>query len=130
MLREQLPSRDERSGILERGYPGYDTSVGWFDYDDSVLRDNCRKSIDAGFTAMKLKVGSEDINRDLRRLEILRNQAGPEVRCMVDANQQWSLSQALKFAQEAKEFDLYWIEEPTHPDDLVAHRTIAEQIAP
>ena len=49
---------------------------------------------------------------------------------MVDANQQWSLSQALKFAQEAKEFDLYWIEEPTHPDDLVAHRTIAEQIYP
>jgi L-fuconate dehydratase len=130
MLQEQLPTRGERSGVLEQGYPGYDTSVGWFDYDDNVLRDNCRKSLDAGFTAMKLKVGSEDINRDLRRLEIVRDQAGPHVRCMVDANQQWSLSQALKFAEEAKKFDLYWIEEPTHPDDLVAHRTIAERITP
>jgi L-fuconate dehydratase len=130
MLRQQLPSRHERAGVIDRGYPGYDTSVGWFEYDDNMLRDNCRKSLDAGFTAMKLKVGSEDLNRDLRRMEILREQAGPNVRLMVDANQQWNLPKALEFGRRAKDFNLYWIEEPTHPDDLLAHRTISEQIAP
>ena len=49
---------------------------------------------------------------------------------MVDANQQWSLPQALEFGRRAKDFKLYWIEEPTHPDDLFAHRRIAEEIAP
>jgi L-fuconate dehydratase len=130
MLRQQLPSRHERAGVIDLGYPGYDTSVGWFEYDDDKLRDNCRKSLDAGFTAMKLKVGSEDLNRDLRRVEILREQAGPNVRLMVDANQQWSLPRALEFGRRTKDFNLYWIEEPTHPDDVLAHRTIAEQVAP
>jgi L-fuconate dehydratase len=130
MLRQQLPSRGERTGVIDRGYPGYDTSVGWFEYGDDTLRDRCRKSMDAGFTAMKLKVGSEDLNRDLRRVEILREQAGPNVRCMVDANQQWSLPRALEFGRRSKEFDLYWIEEPTHPDDVLAHRTLTEQLAP
>jgi L-fuconate dehydratase len=130
LLYEQYSSRSQREGVLERGYPGYDTSVGWFGYDDQILRDNCQKSLDAGFNAMKLKVGSDDLNRDLRRVEILRERAGPGVRCMVDANQQWSLPQVLEFAHRTKDFDLYWIEEPTHPDDLLAHRTIAKEIAP
>ena len=88
------------------------------------------RALSSRFHAMKLKVGSEDLNRDLRRVEILRDQAGPHVRCMVDANQQWSLPRALEFGRRAKDFNLYRIEEPTHPTHLLAHRTIAEQIAP
>jgi L-fuconate dehydratase len=130
LLHEQLPSRHDRAGVIDRGYPGYDTSVGWFGYEDDKLRDNCRRSVDAGFTALKLKVGSADLSRDLRRVEIMRREAGPNVRCMVDANQQWTLPQALEFGRHAQEFDLYWIEEPTHPDDLLAHRTLAEELAP
>ncbi|MGD9634736.1 MAG: enolase C-terminal domain-like protein [Pirellulales bacterium] len=130
MLREQHSTRNQRLDVIDRGYPGYDTSVGWFGYEDNLLRDNCRRSVDAGFTALKLKVGSADLDRDLRRLEIVRSAAGPDVRCMVDANQQWTLAQALEFGRRARDFDLYWIEEPTHPDDLIAHRTIAEELAP
>jgi len=76
MLREQQPTRDSRAGILKTGYPGYDTSVGWFNYDDGQVRDNCKRAMDAGFTAMKLKVGSRDPERDLRRAAIVREVAG------------------------------------------------------
>ena len=93
--RSPPPRRASREGILASGYPGYDTSVGWFNYTDEQVRENCKRAIDAGFTAMKLKVGSKDPERDLRRARIVREVAGPDARIMVDANQQWTLPQAL-----------------------------------
>jgi L-fuconate dehydratase len=41
---------------LDDGYPGYDTSVGWFQYSDEQIRENARRAIAAGFVALKLKV--------------------------------------------------------------------------
>ena len=58
LLQQEAPKRGARLGIIERGYPGYDTSIGWFQYSDEVIRDNIRKSMDRGFDAVKLKVGS------------------------------------------------------------------------
>ena len=130
ILRGQQDSRTERDKVLNSGYPGYDTSVGWFNYDDEQIRVNCRRALAAGFTAMKLKVGSSDPERDLRRARIVREIAGNEARVMVDANQQWTVPQALVICEMLKEINPFWIEEPTHPDDVVGHRTIAGAIAP
>lgn len=130
LIRTARPTRGDRSPILERGYPGYDTSVGWFNYDDSRVRENCRKALDAGFGALKLKVGSRDPERDIRRAQILRQSAGDDTRIMFDANQQWNLPQAMAICSRLKEFDPYWIEEPTHPDDVLGHRALADHIAP
>src|ERR1700723_2141804 len=60
LLRSEIPARAERSAILQQGYPGYDTSVGWMAYDDSKVRDLTRQAIGNGFSAFKLKVGSPD----------------------------------------------------------------------
>ena len=49
---------------------------------------------------------------------------------MVDCNQQWTLPQALSVCHELLPMSLYWIEEPTHPDDIIAHQTLAKAIAP
>jgi len=87
MLRQHQPSRHSREGVLKTGYPGYDTSVGWFNYDDEQVRENCKRAIADGFTAMKLKVGSSDAERDVRRAEIVREAAGDDARVMLDANQ-------------------------------------------
>ena len=130
LLTAPRATRDTRTNILDAGYPGYDTSVGWFNYDDDQVRANCQRAIEAGFTAMKLKVGSSDPERDLRRARIVREVAGPDARVMVDANQQWTLPQALDICARLKEIDPYWIEEPTHPDDVSAHKTLADAIAP
>ena len=113
-----------------KGYPGYDTSIGWFNYPDEQIRENTRRAVSEGFTAMKLKVGSPDPERDLRRANIVREAAGGDVRIMVDANQQWTLPQALNVCRGLQSMNPYWIEEPTHPDDVLAHKTLAEALAP
>jgi L-fuconate dehydratase len=130
LLQSQLSTKQELMGIIEKGYPGYDTSVGWFNYDDEKVRSNCRKAIAAGFTAMKLKVGSADPQRDVRRAQIVREEAGADIKVMLDANQQWTLPQALNICKELQSMNPYWIEEPTHPDDVLAHKTLADAIAP
>lgn len=130
VLRSAHPTRAARESILKTGYPGYDTSVGWFNYADEQVRENCKRALAAGFTAMKLKVGSRDPERDLRRAAIVREVAGDQARVMVDANQQWTLPQALDICQRLRGINPFWIEEPTHPDDVLGHKTLAEAIAP
>lgn len=130
IIREHQSTRAARENILKFGYPGYDTSVGWFNYSDDQVRENCRRAVAAGFTAMKLKVGSRDPDRDLRRAKIVREVAGDKARVMVDANQQWTLPQALDICQRLSVINPFWIEEPTHPDDVLGHKTLANAITP
>lgn len=130
LLQKEAAGSSARRGILESGYPGYDTSVGWFNYDDEQVRANCRKAVEKGFTAMKLKVGSADPMRDIRRANIVRETVGDDVKVMLDANQQWTLPQAISICGELKKMNPYWVEEPTHPDDVLAHVSLAKAIAP
>jgi L-fuconate dehydratase len=128
ILVDALPTRFKREGILEQGYPGYDTSIGWFNYSDEQVQENVRNSVANGFTAMKLKVGDPDMEKDLRRAAIVREGAGAAATVMVDCNQQWSMPRALEFGRraEALGLKLYWIEEPTHPDDILGHAELAK----
>jgi len=129
LLIDEQQSRASRMGILDRGYPGYDTSVGWYHYGDEQIRDNVQRSLDQGFGAFKLKVGGS-LSRDLERAQDLRRNAGPRATLMLDANQQWSLPAAIVACKELACIDPYWIEEPTHPDDIFAHKQLAQEIAP
>jgi L-fuconate dehydratase len=130
LLTLQQHNKQQREAITQAGYPGYDTSIGWFNYSDEKVSENCRKALDAGFTAMKLKVGSIDAQRDIHRAHMVREVAGTGIKVMLDANQQWTLPQALKICNELKAMNPYWIEEPTHPDDILAHKTLADAIKP
>ena len=130
LIQAARPSRQTRENVLKTGYPGYDTSVGWIHYSDQDIRDNARRALSEGFTAMKLKVGSKDPRRDIRRAGIIRDAVGDACRVMVDANQQWTLPQALRICLELAPINPYWVEEPTHPDDVTAHQTLARAIAP
>lgn len=130
ILHQHASTRSTRENVLDDGYPGYDTSVGWFNYDDEQVRENCKRALANGFTAMKLKVGSRDPERDLRRAAIVREVAGAGARVMVDANQQWTLPQALDICLRLRDINPFWIEEPTHPDDVLGHKTLTDAIAP
>lgn len=130
LLRSQWKSRKERELVLLNGYPGYDTSVGWMAYDDAKVRELTAQALDRGFTAFKLKVGSPDEQRDLRRAGMLRECAGDAGSIMFDANQQWNLPTALRMCKSLAALNPLWIEEPTHPDDLLGHVKLAKEIAP
>jgi L-fuconate dehydratase len=123
-------SRHERENILKTGYKGYDTSVGWFNFSDDQIIEKTRKAIDQGFTAMKLKVGSDDPARDIRRAALIRKTAGNDATIMLDANQKWNVPDAISICRQLGDINPYWIEEPTHPDDVFGHQTIARAIAP
>jgi L-fuconate dehydratase len=130
LLRANLSTREERLTALKAGYPGYDTSVGWMAYEDGKVRELVQRAKDKGFSAFKLKVGSVDRSRDLRRAAMLRECAGENATIMFDANQRWNLPTAKAICQELATHKPLWIEEPTHPDDLEGHRKLADLIAP
>jgi L-fuconate dehydratase len=130
LLHAKAPTRREREAHLEAaGYPAYDTSPGWLGYDDDKLRRRCREAVEAGFTHVKLKVGA-NLQDDRRRLRIAREAVGPDVGLALDANQVWSVPEAIAWMAELAPFDPWWIEEPTSPDDILGHAAIARAIAP
>src|SRR6266478_6552660 len=130
LLLSQLTSRSSRLPILQTGYPGYDTSVGWMAYDDEKVRDLTARAVESGFAAFKLKVGSDDEGRDLRRAAMLRECIGESGTLMFAANQRWSLPVEIRMSRDLMDFQPLWIEEPTHPDDIRAHVVLAREIAP
>jgi L-fuconate dehydratase len=130
VLRNERRTRSARESILEAGFPGYDTSVGWMAYDDEKVRELTLKAIDRGFRAFKLKVGSQNENRDARRAAMLREIAGDSGILMFDANQRWNAPEAMRRCRHLALFKPLWIEEPTHPDDIHAQAQLARAINP
>lgn len=130
MLKEKEGSKQERIAKLKQdGYPAYTTSAGWLGYSDDKMRRLCREAKAAGFDHMKIKVGS-DLQDDMRRAAIIREEIGDDLRLMMDANQKWDVDEAIENMAELKKFNPYWIEEPTSPDDILGHAKIAKAVAP
>ena len=130
ILEERRGLRGGRIADLRRdGLAAYATSPGWLGYSDEKLDRLCREAVADGFTTIKLKVGA-NLDDDRRRLQIARNATGPDTAIAIDANQRWSVPDAVNAIRQLAEFDLRWVEEPTHPDDVVGHATIAKAVHP
>jgi len=109
---------------------GHDPRVpayaGGIDLDfslDQLLRqtdDNLKK----GFRAIKMKVGRARLSEDLERVRAMREHLGVDFPLMVDANMRWSVDEAVRAARGLSGFAVYWLEEPTIPDDVEGHRRI------
>ena len=130
ILADQYDGREQRiEHLLAKGYPSYTTSAGWLGYSDEVLRSKCRDLKSRGWTHFKIKVG-RDIEDDIRRCRVIREEIGWDTRLMMDANQVWDVAQAIDYMQQLAEFKPWFIEEPTCPDDVLGHAAIAEAISP
>ena len=130
ILEQRRDERDARiEGLRRDGLAAYTTSPGWLGYDDDKLARLCWEAAATGFTTIKLKVGA-DTQENRRRLQIARAAAGPDVALAVDANQRWGVPEAIAAIGHLAEFDLRWVEEPTHPDDVVGHAAIAKAVHP
>lgn len=130
LLTRARDGRAEREAHLRsEGYPAYTTTPGWLGYTDEKLARLCREAIDDGFTQIKLKVGA-DLETDRRRMALAREVCGPDMRIAIDANQRWDVGTAIEWIKQLAPFDPWWVEEPTSPDDVLGHATIANGIAP
>ena len=81
----------------------------------------------AGFRAIKMKVGRPRLAEDLERVTALRRLLGPDVPLMVDANMRWRVDEAIRASRALADHGVYWLEEPTIPDDLAGHVRIARE---
>jgi L-fuconate dehydratase len=131
LKRAEGTKAERKAKLLKSGIPAYTTSPGWLGYSDEKMVRLAKEAVADGFTLIKLKCGGS-IADDKRRLKLAREAVGPNVRLAIDANQVWSVDEAIAWLNELrdKSVDLYWIEEPTSPDDALGHATIAKAIAP
>ncbi|MFE4964117.1 L-fuconate dehydratase [Streptomyces sp. NPDC056660] len=120
---------DRRARLLEVGFPAYTTSAGWLGYDDEKLTRLAAEAVADGFRQIKLKVGA-DLEDDIRRCRVARAVVGPDIRMAIDANQRWNVDEAIRWTKALSEFDPYWIEEPTSPDDILGHAAIRRAVTP
>jgi len=130
LLRDARAGRADRErALLDNGYPAYTTTPGWLGYDEDKLVRLCREAVADGFSLIKLKVGA-NLADDVRRFRLAREAVGPGVRIAVDANQIWGVDEAVAWMEALRQFDPYWIEEPTSPDDVLGHAAIRRALAP
>ncbi|WP_369264411.1 L-fuconate dehydratase [Streptomyces sp. R35] len=122
-------AEDRRALLVERGFPAYTTSPGWLGYSDEKLTRLAAEAVADGFTQIKLKVGA-DLADDVRRCRVARSVVGPDIRIAIDANQRWNVDEAITWTKALAEFQPYWIEEPTSPDDVLGHAAIRKAVAP
>jgi len=130
ILRSRQAGKAARiAGLEQGGHAAYTTSAGWLGYDDDKIRDLAGAAVAAGWTGVKMKVGG-NLADDIRRAGLLRDILGPDRLLMTDANQVWDVDEAIAWVDALKRFNLYWIEEPTSPDDILGHGRIRAAVAP
>jgi L-alanine-DL-glutamate epimerase-like enolase superfamily enzyme len=87
-----------------------------------MLADELQGYVDAGFRAVKMKVGKEDLHGEEARIAAVRERIGPHIILMLDANNAWAdLPTALRFVRMYEKYDPYFVEEPFSPDDIDNH---------
>jgi len=115
-------------GCQPENVPTYNTDAGWLDRTEEELKDEMLRLLDEGYKAVKMKVGKPDPHEDYRRVQAVRKAIGEDVTLMIDVNQSWDLVTASIWGKKLEDFDLTWIEEPLHPDDIKAHKVLKNAI--
>ena len=103
----------------------YNTSGGYLQAPIEEVKELSRRSLERGMGGIKMKVGQPDWRLDLARVEALRAHLGDSVPLMVDANQQWDRTTALRMGRVLEAFGLEWIEEPLDAYDVEGHAALA-----
>lgn len=107
----------------------YNTSGGFLSMSTDEILDNTRYSIAHGIGGIKIKVGQPDTRIDLRRVDAIRSELSDDFPMMVDANQQWNRSTAIRAGRALEGFNLTWIEEPLDAYDAEGHAALAAELA-
>jgi L-alanine-DL-glutamate epimerase-like enolase superfamily enzyme len=112
-------------GAHRDSVPCYNTSGGYLSTPIDELITNAQASLAAGIGGIKIKVGQPDRRLDLSRVAAVRSALGEDVPLMVDANQQWNRTTAIRMGLALEEHGLTWIEEPLDAYDADGHAELA-----
>ncbi|KAF4988951.1 hypothetical protein FDECE_14865 [Fusarium decemcellulare] len=133
MLKEQEATKSQRleEALNNRAVPAYTTSAGWLGYGEDKMKALLQETLNAGYRHFKVKVGG-DIERDRKRLGIAREVIGYDKGnvLMTDANQVWSVPEAIEYMKQLADFKPWFIEEPTSPDDVLGHKAVRDALKP
>ncbi|OON41368.1 mandelate racemase [Izhakiella australiensis] len=115
-------------GAYRNGVPCYNTSGGYLQASVEEITEAAAQSLAQGIGGIKMKVGHPDRSADLQRVAAVRQQLGDRVALMVDANQQWDRTTALRMGAALESFNLQWIEEPLDAYDIEGHAALAQAL--
>jgi L-alanine-DL-glutamate epimerase-like enolase superfamily enzyme len=113
------------AGGAKQRIPVYTTEGGWLHLSPDALVRETLAAQQAGFKGAKIKVGKPHVSEDLARLRAVREAVGEGFEIMVDANQCFTLSEALRRAPHYAALGIAWFEEPLPADDIVGHARLA-----
>jgi len=113
------------AGGAKKDVPLYTTEGGWLNIDAAELIDDAQKAQALGFLGSKIKIGKPHLSEDDKRLSAVRKSLGDSYEIMTDANQSFSLSEAIRRANMLEANGIAWFEEPMPADDVGAHVRLA-----
>lgn len=114
-------------GAQRSAMPTY-AMVGWLELSIPQLEDVCAKAMEQGFRGVKMKVGGGPLAEDITRIAAVRAVIGDGVPLMVDANQAFDLSEAIRRGRAYTDLGCRWFEEPLQASDTAAHLRLAEKL--
>ncbi|KAI1411829.1 enolase C-terminal domain-like protein [Hypoxylon sp. FL1857] len=131
LLKELEPTKSSRLKDAQnnQAVPAYTTQAGWLGFSDDRMIELINANLAEGMDKFKIKVGG-NVEEDKRRLKIVRDTIGYGRILMIDANQVWSVPEAIEVMQQLVEFKPLFIEEPTSPDDILGHAAIRKALKP
>jgi L-alanine-DL-glutamate epimerase-like enolase superfamily enzyme len=124
----KLPLWRILGGAKEKKIKTYNTDAGWLNKSVDEMVSHMKKIIDQGWTGVKMKVGMPNPQEDYNRVRAVRKAIGDSIDLMVDVNQTWDLNTAMVWGKRLEEFQIGWLEEPLHPEDIRSHRTLADEL--
>jgi L-alanine-DL-glutamate epimerase-like enolase superfamily enzyme len=109
------------AGGAQSRIPLYTTEGGWLHIETAALVDDAVKAKESGFGGAKIKIGRPHVSEDVARLEAVRSAVGPAFEIMTDANQRFTVDEAIRRARCLTPIDIAWLEEPFPADDIEGH---------
>ena len=113
-------------GVTHTQVPVYG-SGGWLSYSSDELIAEVKDYKRRGFSAVKIKVGSPEPAEDIRRVALVREAVGNDIKIMIDANQGCDLPGALGLAEALKPYGIHWFEEPLNHSDFRGFKTLRDK---
>ena len=114
------------AGGAQSRIPLYTTEGGWLHIDTAELIDDAQRVKALGFGGSKIKIGKPHVSEDVARLAAVRQAVGPGFEIMTDANQRFTVDEAIRRARCLTPLDIAWLEEPLPADDLSGHQRLSD----